>query len=123
MSSKTIPNDIAIAASNYACKIATRQPLPEERAIVMVNSAINGSVMRGVWSEAVCAFVAGYEFSKPYRDRIAELEAELVRLRPPNIQTEHGFGSGLPCHCPASSEYDPPCPRHGVLGIGVTGRD
>jgi chromosome segregation ATPase len=26
------------------------------------------------------------------------------------------------CLCPASSEYDPPCPRHGVKGIGVTGR-
>jgi hypothetical protein len=26
------------------------------------------------------------------------------------------------CLCPATSEYDPPCPRHGVLGIGVTGR-
>lgn len=25
------------------------------------------------------------------------------------------------CLCPATSEYDPPCPRHGVLGIGVTG--
>jgi hypothetical protein len=25
------------------------------------------------------------------------------------------------CLCPASSEYDPPCPRHGTLGIGVTG--
>ena len=27
------------------------------------------------------------------------------------------------CLCPAATEYDPPCPRHGVLGIGVTGRD
>ena len=26
------------------------------------------------------------------------------------------------CLCPATSEYDPPCPAHGVLGIGVTGR-
>jgi hypothetical protein len=26
------------------------------------------------------------------------------------------------CSCPATSEYDPPCPTHGVLGIGVTGR-
>jgi len=26
------------------------------------------------------------------------------------------------CLCPATSEYDPPCPRHGILGIGVTGR-
>ena len=25
------------------------------------------------------------------------------------------------CLCPASSEYDPPCPKCGVLGIGVTG--
>lgn len=25
------------------------------------------------------------------------------------------------CLCPATSEYDPPCPRHGVLGIGVRG--
>lgn len=25
------------------------------------------------------------------------------------------------CLCPATSEYDPPCPAHGVLGIGVTG--
>lgn len=28
-----------------------------------------------------------------------------------------------PCTCSAASEYDDPCPRHGVLGIGVTGRD
>ena len=27
------------------------------------------------------------------------------------------------CLCPATSEYDPPCPRHGVVGIGVTPRD
>ncbi len=27
-----------------------------------------------------------------------------------------------PCLCPATSEYDPPCPTHGVLGIGVTGQ-
>ena len=26
------------------------------------------------------------------------------------------------CTCPASSEYDRPCQRHGVLGIGITGR-
>ena len=26
------------------------------------------------------------------------------------------------CFCPATSEYDPPCPRHGVVGIGVTPR-
>lgn len=26
------------------------------------------------------------------------------------------------CLCPATSEHDPPCPRHGALGIGVTGR-
>jgi hypothetical protein len=25
------------------------------------------------------------------------------------------------CTCPATSEYDDPCPRHGVLGIGVRG--
>lgn len=24
------------------------------------------------------------------------------------------------CLCPATSEYDPPCPRHGIAGIGVT---
>lgn len=30
--------------------------------------------------------------------------------------------SGPLCLCPATSEYDPPCPAHGVLGIGVTGR-
>jgi hypothetical protein len=29
--------------------------------------------------------------------------------------------SGLVCLCPATSEYDPPCPKHGVLGIGVMG--
>jgi hypothetical protein len=27
-----------------------------------------------------------------------------------------------PCTCPATSEYDPPCPRHGIVGIGVTPR-
>lgn len=27
------------------------------------------------------------------------------------------------CLCPATSEYDPPCPRHGVLPIGVRGVD
>ena len=27
----------------------------------------------------------------------------------------------LPCFCPATGEYDPPCPRHGVLGIGARG--
>ncbi len=26
------------------------------------------------------------------------------------------------CTCPAVNEYDPPCPLHGVLGIGVTGQ-
>lgn len=26
------------------------------------------------------------------------------------------------CLCPAASEYDPPCPAHGIKGIGVTGR-
>lgn len=25
------------------------------------------------------------------------------------------------CLCPATSEYDPPCPKHGVVGIGVVG--
>lgn len=38
----------------------------------------------------------------------------------------HGWAPGYerkPCYCPASSEYDPPCPRHGILGIGVTGAD
>ena len=24
------------------------------------------------------------------------------------------------CLCPPASEYDPPCPEHGVVGIGVT---
>ena len=24
------------------------------------------------------------------------------------------------CLCPPTSEYDPPCPEHGVVGIGVT---
>lgn len=28
---------------------------------------------------------------------------------------------GGTCSCPATSEYDPPCDRHGVLGIGVVG--
>lgn len=27
-----------------------------------------------------------------------------------------------PCTCPAASEYDDPCPRHGIVGIGVTPR-
>lgn len=27
-----------------------------------------------------------------------------------------------PCTCPATSEYDDPCPRHGIVGIGVTPR-
>lgn len=27
------------------------------------------------------------------------------------------------CTCPATSEYDPPCPRHGVVAIGVTPRE
>jgi len=27
-----------------------------------------------------------------------------------------------PCTCPATSEYDDHCPRHGVVGIGVTPR-
>jgi hypothetical protein len=26
------------------------------------------------------------------------------------------------CLCPATSEYDPPCPRHGVVGFGWVGR-
>ena len=30
--------------------------------------------------------------------------------------------AAMSCICPASSEYDPPCPVHGILGIGVTGR-
>lgn len=29
-------------------------------------------------------------------------------------------GAGLLCLCPATSEYDPPCPRHGVVVIGRT---
>ncbi len=34
-----------------------------------------------------------------------------------------GVFNGIECSCPATSEYDPPCPRHGVVGIGVTPRD
>ena len=33
------------------------------------------------------------------------------------------YCEGPICLCPATSEYDPPCPRHGVVGIGVTPRD
>ena len=34
-----------------------------------------------------------------------------------------GYRESLVCPCPATSEYDPPCPRHGIVGIGVTPRD
>lgn len=35
----------------------------------------------------------------------------------------YGLGRDEPiCLCPATSEYDPPCPQHGILGVGVTGR-
>jgi hypothetical protein len=63
------------------------------------------------------------EFSRPYRERIAELKKRLSEATAPETTTEHGLGSTLACYCPATSEYDPPCPRHGVLGIGVTGLD
>lgn len=99
--------------------------------------------MRGVWSDAVCAFVAGARFYEhAHRDRIAELEAENAILREvqkePTIEDyKRAFanasnedrrikiGSRVDsvCTCPASSEYDDPCPHHGVLGIGVTGRN
>lgn len=35
---------------------------------------------------------------------------------------ETGHEPDALCLCPAASEYDAPCPRHGVLGISVTGR-
>ena len=31
------------------------------------------------------------------------------------------YNQSVLCTCPARSEYDPPCPRHGFLGIGVKG--
>jgi hypothetical protein len=119
---------------------------------------------------------AADEFSKPYRDRIAELEAENAQLRSvfvspgstlvlvapkvasqdemrdaanraseahdgPVILLAHDWQSmpieelrakianvdrvpsSLICTCPATSEYDDPCPCHGVLSIGAIGRD
>lgn len=115
------------------------------------------------------------EFSKPYRDRIAELEAQCaakdqtidaiqaaaniyradcdriaareadlhVMLRAFGLPTEPKAlarelngrdvdGSELeaenanltkapaPCTCPPSSEYDPPCPQHGAVGMGFS---
>jgi hypothetical protein len=47
-------------------------------------------------------------------DGVAEAFAEKVEAARPALPL---------CLCPATSEYDPPCPRHGTLGIGVTGRD
>lgn len=63
-----------------------------------------------------------------YKDGDSGLEAIVTFARPvteperPVTELHLREPPPQPCLCPATSEYDPPCPRHGVLGIGVTGR-
>jgi hypothetical protein len=51
------------------------------------------------------------------RDNIARAFIEGARFASAKRDSNHG----AICLCPATSEYDPPCPRHGNLGIGVRG--
>lgn len=38
----------------------------------------------------------------------------------PGFKNETKPLCSLNCTCPATSEYEDPCPRHGVVGVGVT---
>ena len=40
---------------------------------------------------------------------------------PANVLASKAVFDDRMCVCPATSEYDPPCPKHGVVGIGITG--
>lgn len=52
----------------------------------------------------------------------ADLSARLARVALVLRGRETGHEPDALCLCPAASEYDAPCSRHGVLGISVTGR-
>jgi hypothetical protein len=90
-----------------------------------LDAAIGRAVRQGhvlTWREDIIAGAAQVRLatdSAEAQRALGELEGLLpfgvtVVVEPPEEQAT--------CHCPATSEYDPPCPRHGVLGIGVTGR-
>lgn len=71
-----------------------------------------GELVSGVGAKAMIAALAGL----PVRAATRELIRRALEVRAAADRRHSQI-----CLCPASSEYDPPCPRHGVLGIGVTG--
>lgn len=98
-----VSDDVLQRAAAWANQKANAKA--SEHDVRYARSVLNQPTTISPWNQFVLAFV------KLWRDGQA-----------PDMPhaSKH---NGQPCTCPATSEYDPPCPRHGVVGIGVTPRD
>lgn len=93
------------------CRVEARQP---NRSDFDINRL---STKASVWEQSARELEQALAAAAPTRE--AECLCSDPRSRiSPDCQLHR-----TTCLCPATSEYDPPCPRHGVLGIGKTGKD